>query len=182
MPRDGVTRIRRRKQHLYQPPALENLRHGAEIPQTKFQKATPKINNGTTHTMGLHKAAYEGDAERVKELLKKGANPNTKDVFGRTPLHEAASEGSVDVVKLLLEHGADPNIQDEVGWTPLHSAALWGHDDVVKLLLVYGADPTVKDKDERTPLDLARAGGHRKVVSVIKGWLRRGGGSSQRRF
>ena len=47
---------------------------------------------------------------------------------------------------------------------------------------MYGADPTVEDKDGRTPLDLARAEGRRKVVSVIKEWLRRGGGPSQRRF
>ncbi|MFZ8809680.1 MAG: ankyrin repeat domain-containing protein, partial [Pyrobaculum sp.] len=38
----------------------------------------------------LHKAALAGDAERVKELLKKGTNPNTKDEKGRTPLHMAA--------------------------------------------------------------------------------------------
>jgi ankyrin repeat protein len=59
----------------------------------------------------LHKAAFAGDVERVKELLKKGADPNTKDKKGRTPLHAAAYKGHVEVVKLLLEHGADPNIK-----------------------------------------------------------------------
>jgi ankyrin repeat protein len=59
----------------------------------------------------LHIATYKGDVKRVKELLKKGANPNAKDKDGRTPLHAAAYEGHVDVVRLLLEHGADPNIQ-----------------------------------------------------------------------
>ena len=58
----------------------------------------------------LHSAAFEGDAERVRELLKKGADPNVRDEDGDTPLHDAASVGHVNVVRLLLEHGADPNI------------------------------------------------------------------------
>jgi ankyrin repeat protein len=39
----------------------------------------------------LHIAALAGDAERVKELLKKGADPNIQNEYGRTPLHKAAS-------------------------------------------------------------------------------------------
>jgi len=127
-----------------------------------------------------------GDAERVKELLKKGADPNTQDEAGNTPLHWAAYKGHFDIVRLLLEHGADPNIQNKDGWppgsTPLHKAASGGYVDVVRLLLVHGADPTVKDEDGKTPLDLARAEGYHGVVSLIEEWLRRGGGPSQRRF
>jgi ankyrin repeat protein len=162
-----------------------------------LDKATPfpqKVSDGGTKTPRclprcdpeLHIAAYEGDVERVKKLLEKGANLNIKNIDGLAPLHMAASEGRpcrcCDVVKLLLERGADPNTQNKDGDTPLHWAAHEGHDDVVKLLLVYGADPAVKDEYGRTPLDLARAEGHRKVVSVIEEWLRRGGGPSRRRF
>jgi ankyrin repeat protein len=100
----------------------------------------------------------------------------------RTDLHRAALAGNAERVKELLKKGADPNTQNKDGNTPLHWAAYKGHVNVVRLLLVHGADPTVKDKDGRTPLDLARVKGHRKVVSVIKEWLRRGGGPSQRRF
>jgi ankyrin repeat protein len=46
----------------------------------------------------LHKAALAGDAERVKELLKKGADPNAQDKDGYTPLHKAAEKGHVEVV------------------------------------------------------------------------------------
>ncbi len=102
--------------------------------------------------------------------------------MNQTALHKAALVGNAERVKELLKKGADPNTQDKYGWTPLHKAAYWGRLDVVELLLVYGADPTVEDEDGRTPLDLARAEGHRKVVSVIKEWLRRGGGPPQRRF
>jgi len=132
----------------------------------------------------LHKAAFDGNVEEVKKLLKKGADPNVQDKDGWTPLHLAASEGHVDVAKLLLEHGADPNAQDKHGNTPLHDAAFEGHVGIVKLLLDHGADPTAKNKDGDTPLDLAKERGHREVVSLIEEfhiekWLRRGGEPSR---
>jgi hypothetical protein len=82
----------------------------------------------------LHKAALVGNAERVKELLKKGANPNVQDEYGWTPLHEAALLGRVDVVKLLLEHGADPTVKDGRWKTPLDLAKAEGYHGVVSLI------------------------------------------------
>jgi len=117
----------------------------------------------------LHIAAYEGDVERVKKLLKKGADPNVQEEHGRMPLHVAVYKGHVDVVRLLLEHGADPNIQNKDGETPLHNAALQGHVDIVRLLLEHGANPTIKDKDGKTPLDLAREEGYHGIVPNIYG-------------
>jgi ankyrin repeat protein len=98
--------------------------------------------------------------------------------MGRTDFRIAALVVDAERVKELLKKGADPNIKSKSGQTPLYKAAYRGHDDVVKLLLVHGADPTVKDKDGKTPLDLARVEGFHEVVSVIKEWLRRGGGPS----
>ncbi len=121
----------------------------------------------------LHDAAYYGDLERVKELLKKGADPNIKNYEGWTPLHIAASKGHVDIARLLLEHGADPDAEDNYGFTPLHTAAYKGRVDMVKLLLEYGADPSIRNRDGKTPLDLAREKGYNGVVSLIKEWLRR---------
>ncbi len=106
----------------------------------------------------LHKAAFVGDVERVKELLKKGADPNAQDEKGQTPLHEAAFWGRVGVVKLLLVYGAGPTVKDKDRNTPLDLARAKGRHEVVSVE------------------------GRRKVVSVIEEWLRRGGGPSQRRF
>ena len=39
--------------------------------------------------MELHIAAFNGDTERVKELLKQGFPADTKTPSGRTPLHIA---------------------------------------------------------------------------------------------
>ncbi len=82
----------------------------------------------------LHLAAAEGDVNHVKELLKKGANPNAKDELDQTPLHLAAYEGRVDVVKLLLEYGADLTVKNKGGYTPLDLARKEGRREVVFLI------------------------------------------------
>ena len=115
----------------------------------------------------LHDAAYDGDVERVRKLLKKGKNPNVKDKSGYTPLHYVAYEGHVEVVKFLLEHGADPNAQDKDGKTPLYWAASGGHVEVVKLLLEHGADPNAKDEYGWTPLHEAASKGRVDVVKLL---------------
>jgi len=105
--------------------------------QNPSKNNTKNIKNDTRHAMDqtdLHKAAYEGDAEKVKELLKKGADPNIKDEKGRTPLHEAAYWGRLDVVRLLLVRGADPTVKDKDGRTPLDLARAEGRREVVSVI------------------------------------------------
>jgi hypothetical protein len=145
---------------------LRNLR-----PTTKSSESdTKNIKNSTRHTVDwtdLHDAAFNGDVEHVRKLLKEGKNPNIKDEYGWTPLHWAALGGHVDVARLLLKHGADPNARSESGWTPLHIAAFLGRVDVVKLLLEHGADPNAKDKYGWTPLHDAASKGHVDVVKLL---------------
>ena len=82
----------------------------------------------------------------VKLLLEKGADIESKDDYGRTPLSWAAEGGHKAVVKLLLEKGADMESKDDYGQTPLSWAAEGGHEAVVQLLLEKGADIESKDK------------------------------------
>ncbi len=115
----------------------------------------------------LHIAAYEGDVERVKKLLEKGADPNARNVVSWTPLHVAASKNHIEIAKLLLEHGADPNIQNKNGDTPLHVAAREGYVDVVELLLKHGADPNAKNEYGWTPFHKAAFWDHVNVVKLL---------------
>jgi cytohesin len=117
----------------------------------------------------LFEAVGDGNAAKVRELLKRGANPNAKNEHGWTPLHRAAYRGHADVARLLLEHGADANAKSKDSFipTPLHLAAAMGHVDVTKLLLEHGADANAKNKDGFTPLHFAANKGHAEVARLL---------------
>jgi hypothetical protein len=115
----------------------------------------------------LLEVVKRGNAYKVIEFLREGANVNTRDEDGLTPLHYAASRGYVEVARLLLENGADVNAKNEHGITPLHVAASEGHAEVVRLLLEHGADANARDEDGLTPLHNAAANGHLDVVKLL---------------
>ena len=50
-------------------------------------------------------------------LIEKGANVNSADALGRSPLSHAAESSTLNTFKLLLESGADPGIADNKGKT-----------------------------------------------------------------
>ena len=96
-----------------------------------------KKTSFTTGSTPAHKAAQEGDAEELKNVIDKlGHLIDAKDVNGWTPLHEGARGGHVEVVKLLVEKGANINEKTKNGGTPLYwSIEQHGEDHPVSLLL-----------------------------------------------
>lgn len=113
-----------------------------------------KLNNNDTL---LHQAVETQNINKVRLLLKYGANPNVKDGNDATPLHNAACEGPVRIVELLLKAGANPNVWDVNDQTPAHvifecdqGARTKRSMDVLKLLLKYGANPFLKNNKGRT--------------------------------
>ena len=57
----------------------------------------------------LHWAAYWDDLDTARLLLDSGANANTTNRYGVTPLSLAATNGSAAMIDLLLKAKADPN-------------------------------------------------------------------------
>ncbi|XP_063698052.1 serine/threonine-protein phosphatase 6 regulatory ankyrin repeat subunit B-like [Culicoides brevitarsis] len=122
----------------------------------KKDKQTIDVNvRNNADITPLDIAINKENTSLVRLLLKKGANPNVKDLDGGTPVHLAASEGKHEILELLLRHGGDMTLKDNQGWTPLQYAVHNCHIRSVQLLVHRGADIHVRDINGGTLLHLA---------------------------
>ncbi|XP_078441067.1 potassium channel KOR1-like [Wolffia australiana] len=97
----------------------------------------------------VNNAAFHGDLQHLKGLIRGGADPNKTDYDGRSPLHHAASRGFEDAILFLLQEGAHIDIKDKFGNTPLLEAIKNGHDRVASLLVKRGAVLALDDAGSR---------------------------------
>ena len=88
-------------------------------------------------------------------LLALGANPNSRNSQGRTPLYMAAVAEGPDVIHALLAAGANPQALTDDGSSLLHAAAATGSPEVITLLAGIGLDPDIRNHDAIAPLHLA---------------------------
>lgn len=114
--------------------------------------------------------------ECVEHLITYGAQVNSLNGGGRTPLHLGAKYDWADAVICLLRHGADPNLADHKSMTPLHIACRKGFLATAKALLQGGADPNAVNARGWTCVNLAIAHGREDVLR----WLIQEAGASPR--
>ncbi|WP_457923683.1 ankyrin repeat domain-containing protein [Wolbachia endosymbiont of Muscidifurax uniraptor] len=130
--------------------------------------------------------------QAIDLLLGAGADPNTQDSKGKTPLYLAAAKGHYDNVNSLLLKGANPNITTRKGKTPQQIATnklcynieeLFLTDKQKKLnaelydLLVLDSDCTKnlkeflskhkRDSDLKVVLNIRQGMGESKVFSYV---------------
>src|SRR5438093_9258502 len=65
------------------------------------------------HLPPLHNYAGGGSVPQVLILLNQGADADTRDEQGRTPLMYAAQNGRNNIVTLLIRRGADVNAKSK---------------------------------------------------------------------
>jgi ankyrin repeat protein len=112
-------------------------------------------------------ASLYSNAEMVRFLLARGADPNAKSATGTTALMLAT--GDIEKVRVLIAKGADVNAKSVTGRTPLLIAASRsGAGEVVQLLLANGAAINAKDQLQGMPVIPAGGGGSTALLEAAK--------------
>ncbi|KAK3608359.1 hypothetical protein CHS0354_030820 [Potamilus streckersoni] len=113
----------------------------------------------------LHKAVWNGDLAKVKQLARK--DPNALDKENRTPLHLAVVKGHANIVQELLEWNAKTNVGDNQAKTPLMKAVECNKEQCVQLLLEYKASVDATDKEGSSSLHSAVREGYTRIVAEL---------------
>ena len=130
------------------------------------------VNQPSSSSTALMRAANKGYVDIVRLLLSKGAQVNV-NVDDGTPLMVAVNAGQVEIIKLLLAAGADVKAVHRMGDQALMMAAeqrsyrtpsAEPNAEVVQLLLDHGADPKARGEWNRTALMLANTAAKVKLL------------------
>lgn len=132
-------------------------------------KAQENSDGKSSTTAELNRAAYRGELEKVRKMLKTNPDPDGRDSYGGTALHAAMFQDNTEVAKILLEYGFDVNaVGPSNGYTPLHDAVWANNLKAAKLLCENGADMTIQGHDGFTPLEKAEREGKKELAAYLR--------------
>lgn len=113
-------------------------------------------------------AAMRGETDRVRALLRDGADVNAPQGDGMTALHWSALNGDLATLQVLLVAGAATEPLTRIGrYTPLHLASSRGHGAVIARLLEAGSRPGALTETGVQPLHLAAQAGDPEAVRAL---------------
>lgn len=132
-------------------------RDGTEATKFLNEPGTTVIHarDRSTNESALHIVVQRRDELWTKFLLDRGANPNSADRNGVTPVSLAASLGFVEGLERLLKAGGRVDVSNASGETPLISAIHRRDIAIIRLLLKNGASPDRTDNSGRSARDYA---------------------------
>jgi ankyrin repeat protein len=112
-------------------------------------------------------AAERGDATAAALAIRAGANLETRDERGRTPLLLAVTKDRVTVARLLVYLGADPDALDDQHDSPWLVTGVTGSVDMLEVLLPARPDLTIRNRFGGTSLIPASERGHVDYVRRV---------------
>jgi ankyrin repeat protein len=115
----------------------------------------------------LMNALRNDDEPLAYSLIAGGANVNSRDDKGNTPLIWAVQRRSAGLVARLLKAGADPNILCVTGLGPLQLSIANRASDIFRLLIASGAKADVARDDGESALMTAARTGQLDVMTQL---------------
>jgi uncharacterized protein len=112
-------------------------------------------------------AAQAGNREALMALIRQGADVNTPQSDGTTPLHWAAHRNDAEMVDLLLRAGAKANATNDYGSTPLCEAAASANTEMLKKLLQADAKADGANADGETALMLVARSDNVRAAQLL---------------
>jgi ankyrin repeat protein len=117
---------------------------------------------------GLLLAAARGDVVQIKAQVAKGARPDVRDSYERTPLHIATYAKQHDAMRALAALGADPNALEKDRYDIVTIAAVANDVPTLKVALEIGCSAkNITSRYDGTALIAAAHLGHAEVVRTL---------------
>jgi len=110
----------------------------------------------TSGDSALHIVTQRRDLMWMQFLVGKGANVNSRNAKGETPLVIASNLNFIEGVEFLVQFGAKVDEPNSTGETPLITAVHNRNIALIRILLKAGADPDRTDNSGRSARDYAR--------------------------
>ncbi|XP_066498935.1 ankyrin repeat and EF-hand domain-containing protein 1 [Hoplias malabaricus] len=130
--------------------------------------ADPNATDQGSGRTALMEAARFGRVKLVREILRRGGNPNRFDKKKTHVLHLAAQGGFLEVIQVLSAYSADFSVLDSDVNTPLHFAAAGGFTECCRFLAQRGCNPKLKNVKGLVPRQIAKEKGHKAALKELK--------------
>ena len=151
----------------------KHLEAGADVDRKNQADNTPLFTAAGLACFGANIGELRQSFPREKvlnamaaTLISSGADINSKNQWGMTPLHEVAKYGCSSIADLLISNGADLNAMNIYGDTPLFTAFQYGKFEMFEFFIQSGANVNKADHGGAL-LYFAIADGLTNVVKIL---------------